>query len=396
MGNTVKNYDITSILVFGLFLQSARCFFFWKIDLIYSIVTAIYFLRLFFISKRRNRELNYRKIQICICLILFNVFYVSQGINSFIVYVLTNIPILYLLVISNNELSVLLKKITLYYSLLLLLSITIYLLLIFGLNIPNIGIVRISEDSDFLFNNYLLYIKPVFSDNRFSIQRFNGFLQEPGHISMLSVLLLFANRFNLRKWTSYILLLSIVLSFSLAGYILLLLSVCLYVFFIVKNIKYKCFAFFLVLIFILLLLDNDFVRDLVVSRAFNQETLSDSLSNRSGVMANVLYENMNVKELFLGIDNYTDLINSGLISGNSYKLFILRYGLLGCVFPFIFYFIFVFYSRNKIYSLLFFGVIIICFLQRTYPWWYSWIFTYISGIARSEVFDNYSKLDHHI
>ena len=53
--------------------------------------------------------------------------------------------------------------------------------------------------------------------------------------------------------------------------------------------------------------------------------------------------------------------------------FMVFHGLMGVLYVFLFYIISLFYATDKKFALLFFIFILICFWQRTYSLWFSWI-----------------------
>ena len=53
--------------------------------------------------------------------------------------------------------------------------------------------------------------------------------------------------------------------------------------------------------------------------------------------------------------------------------FVVFHGLLGILYVFLFYILSLFYAKDKKYAWLFFILILLCFWQRTYALWFSWI-----------------------
>ena len=69
-----------------------------------------------------------------------------------------------------------------------------------------------------------------------------------------------------------------------------------------------------------------------------------------------------------------------LISGAGYKIYILYYGMVGLILVFLFYLSVIPSHPDKRYTISFFILISLCFMQRDYPFWYSWLFPYVVGI----------------
>ena len=75
------------------------------------------------------------------------------------------------------------------------------------------------------FSNSLFLILPITS---FPFPRFQSIFLEPGHLGMISSLMLYMIRYNMRSWQGIIIFLSSLLSMSLAAYMLLFLGMVIY------------------------------------------------------------------------------------------------------------------------------------------------------------------------
>ena len=67
--------------------------------------------------------------------------------------------------------------------------------------------------------------------------------------------------------------------------------------------------------------------------------------------------------------------------GNGFKYFVVRKGFLGLLIGFLFYVYILLKSKDRKYAILFFAFVCICFWQRTYLTWFSWIICYEYAIS---------------
>lgn len=67
--------------------------------------------------------------------------------------------------------------------------------------------------------------------------------------------------------------------------------------------------------------------------------------------------------------------------GAGYMLSICRYGLIGTIVSVLFYFVYVLMSKDKKFAFCCLLFIVLIYLQRSYPFWFSWIICFIYGIT---------------
>ena len=102
-----------------------------------------------------------------------------------------------------------------------------------GHPLPVLAYVDFNDDVHFLNNCILYYDNADFT----FLPRFRGFFIEPGQLATPCVFLFFARGGKFKDWRNIILLIAIVLSFSLAGYIALLIGVFLKSIFVSKKFR---------------------------------------------------------------------------------------------------------------------------------------------------------------
>ena len=249
------------------------------------------------------------------------------------------------------------------FSILVGLGVVSWLMIYFGALQPIGTVETISEDVS-KQSGYLVYPFTIMIANSDAI-RFRGMFDEPGVIGSYSAILLCINRFNLKDWRSYPLILSGILSFSFFFYIILFVYIAFQLVFIKKKPSY--FVLFLVLIAgsFSLTKNNDIIYELLWRRfEWDAEAVQFVGDNRSGAESAIelFYQNIKgTKQYWFGVDNKDQLL-SILNESSSYKNAILLYGML---FFLLYCFFFVFYgfknitNRNAfwVYSLVFIGMV---------------------------------------
>ncbi len=134
--------------------------------------------------------------------------------------VLMFLPVIWLLQLPLEYKEDLLDFTTKWYAILLIPSLLTYWISLF-ISLPSIGLFNHPNYAP--FTNHVFYIKTTYDYGTF--ERFNAFFLEPGHQALLSTFMMIANRFRFKQcpWL-WVLLISTIFSFSLAGYLLLALG----------------------------------------------------------------------------------------------------------------------------------------------------------------------------
>lgn len=234
------------------------------------------------------------------------------------------------------------------------------------------------------FDNYLFFLKNNMYNTSFgSIFRFSGPFLEPGHQSILCSLLLVANRFQMKRYPMlWILLISIFASFSLAGYVILLIGFCL-----VKMRNVTALVGLGVVLaggvfFVQEVWDNgnNPVKVLILDRLEFDGAKGIKGNNRTIVQTDYFFKQcVDDGTIWLGVRTQKEMKLK--IRGAGFKIFMLKYGIIGTVFAAIIYLMLIPKYANRRYAASFFVLIVLIFLQRAYPSWYSWLFTYTLGIG---------------
>lgn len=300
-----------------------------------------------------------------------------QGQGPGVFFSLAAFPLLFLT--RTDALKDSIRYVTKWTAILLLLSFCTYLWMSVDKDVPYLFTWQPVSYYPF-FRNYFFYIHNL-SDSQITLFRFNGPFVEPGHLSMAAVWLLIATRVNLKSFYSWILIISILLSYSLAGYVLLALAVLF--------IKIRSFKSIVVIAFVCIvgaayvgtLPDDSQFKVLIMERLEADKTKGIRGNNRSLEQTDNYYNNLTIEEFLGGMD--WDKLEMKLarrtISGAGLKIFIITYGLVALLFYIWTYYCVAMESRDRIYAMSYFVIIVICILQRAYPQLFSWYYPFIAA-----------------
>lgn len=244
------------------------------------------------------------------------------------------------------------------------------------------------------FDNHLLYLKTTADYGTF--ERFNAFFLEPGHQALLSSFLMMANRFDFkRNRFLYVLLVSVIFSFSLAGY---MLTIAGYLLLKVNSVlKFMLMAGAIAALFFGVQTWNDgnnAVNELILGRLEYDES--------KGIKGNNRVDQTTDDEFAKFMDRgyawtgAREKINADLIAGAGYKIYILHLGLIGVLLALAFYLSLIPSHPDWKYSLSFLVVLMVCFASRSYPEWYSWMFPYITGIYLAKARKDGTLVEEHV
>lgn len=309
-------------------------------------------------------------------IVLFALWYIwidgaIMGLVNFLMF----LPILYLLQLPYEYKKELLQFSTKWYAILLIPALLMYWMSFFT-SVPSIGTFVQQDYPPFI--NHVFYIETTFDD--MFISRFNAFFLEPGHQALLSTFLMIANRFRFKecKWL-WVLLLAVIFSFSLAGYLLAAIGYTL----LRVNTILKAIIVGVLGMLVLGFVSNwaggeNAMNEMIVRRLEQDDKKGIKGNNRFTSNTDFTYsKTVKNGEMWTGVQYKT---NMNLIEGAGFKIFIIKYGLIGVILSLILYLTILPSKPDYRYTISFLIVLALCFLQRSYPTWYSWIFPYVIGI----------------
>lgn len=323
-------------------------------------------------------------------------------------YVLgTFFPAIMILLLDDNHRACCLQYIFKWFAYLMIPSIIVYLLVeLVGL--PSLGQLNVFPESEvhygmeshYLIRDNYLFFTPFTRDRDW--ERFCGPFVEPGHLGMMLAFLLFSTGFQIKKNETKINLVALLLTMSLAGYLLTFLGY-LFIKYERKDmslIKIMSICFVLLSIYLTAIYykdGNNLLNEKVVSRLEYDEENIIVGNNRVHREINLYLARMytDTKLLLTGYDDktITYLYMTGS-TGTGIKMWLVKYGLIGTLMAMMFYIVELFYCKNRRYVWLAFVFVFLMFYQRSYPFWHSWIICYTYGLSlhnRKEIV-GYKKL----
>lgn len=358
------------------------------IDMVVALICFNYF------RKNALFETTNTKILAAVIIIIGNL-WTKHGTSSILAYPgeLMNVLLPCLLICLRLDVQIdIFRSLTKYLSITLLLSAGYWFLHLSGISLPHFTTISYTEsfEQGWVVNNYILF-QESFSYIQEGLVpeylRFRGVFLEPGHAGSIAAIFLFANRFEIKNISNCILLFIVVITFSTAAYVILVLGLILY--FLSKR-QYN--RIFITLVFFGVLIayfsqyneGSNIVNEFLLDKLTNEDR---GLERRFTEEANRLYDNLwNTFDIFWG---YGATVSVPHAAG--YKIFIINNGLLGVFFVIWGYFL-IYRTRRSQYAFFLFIVVISSFLQRTYCYWDAFLDPYILGVSYVSLNSNLKQM----
>lgn len=258
--------------------------------------------------------------------------------------------------ISNEELRIALSYVTKFLAIIVSISLPMWLINAFVYELPVIGQLDLSQmkGAEYVYNNYLFFVTNAGKD----YMRFYSMFDEPGVLGTFSAFVLFANKYRF-NYQNTIILLGAIFTYSMAFYILTFIG---FIFYSMTSIKKM-----LILLFSLssiCYVTYYFLRD---DLAFNYAVISriesfgmDQVEDRTdGITNNYWKKYIKSNDLYWGMGD-----EKPILEGNSYKMFIIEYGIQGTITLFLMYLVLIKKMNKSI--LCFCMIFILSFLQRPF------------------------------
>lgn len=338
-----------------------------------------------------RHTMSHRNFIACfLCLLMYSVldlFHITD-FPSLVVYVVRHVCLVWLVILlSDVEKERLVDVFTKIYVAIVgvsLLSFTLYSL---GVDLPY---TTVKYELSTGYSDFKCYPFLLIPNELGTVVRFQSVFLEPGHLGMISSLLLYVNRYRLKQLRVLILLLSVLVSLSLAAYVLLIIGAILhYIMNSKRALKRVVLSFvYLLLIFIVgisyYIYDPDSVfSQLIVERLDYSEEKGIRGNNRTSASFDSFYDGFfKTSDCLLGIDADVYSAKFGGVSGggnSSYKTFIVQYGLIGLFVLTLFYLIYTYLHKSRLLM----GFLLLysaSFWQRPYALWEVELFLFI-GVA---------------
>jgi len=240
------------------------------------------------------------------------------------------------------------------------------------------------QQSYLIRSNYIFYCFSNFYDFRF-----NGPFIEPGHLGIMTAFLLFADGYDFKKYTTYILIFTLLLTMSLAGYVLCFAGYLFYKY-DTNKIQFSFIVFFLASIIIVYFFGkiykggDNLLNNYILSRLEYDEEKGFSGNNRVFGQIDIYYAAMfnDTQTLLFGYNkDIIDYLAWNHSRGSGFIMCMVSHGLIGTIAGLLFYIFYYLIADNRKTALLFLVFVLMLYWQRTYPFWFSWLICYVFGIT---------------
>lgn len=379
------------LVIFLDMLNGAYPWFFWDVkpsylNILFAIISILY-LKINGIKLQTSTNYAFG-LFLLFASTFFNVN--SASITEIISQLLFFVPIWALTCDINNSERIF-STVAKWFSVILVPSMILHLLFLATDFPPSVIVVNEAAPSNYIYFNYFILIKNIVMED-YQI-RFCSIFLEPGYLGTLLSFLLYVGKFDFKKRYNLILLLALVLTISLAGYVIAAMG---WIFIKLqegKSIKR------LVQIFIVLGLvywggisyngGNNILNDNILSRLQYDEDKGISGNNRTSHLADAYFEQYSKNgQILFGVGQQTiRKINGGTtkgadfndqIRGAGYKIFFMTNGIIQAVIILIGY-LHIMKRSEKKYSICFLLLVIMTFIQASYPLSSSWLIPFVFG-----------------
>lgn len=338
------------------------------------VVDALLMIVLSFLPIKINLNLKLAFIVVSILALVFWAIYINGPVYGAIT-ILQFLIVLILIQLPFEYLKDLLNFTVKWFAIMLIPSLLIYWALFF-VDLPSFG--TFVHPVYVPFDNYIFYIRTTWDNQVFP--RFNAFLLEPGHLALLCTFLTIACRYRFKenKWL-LILAISTVFSFSLAGYLLYVIGyVLLKVNSAIKGIAVAIGLAVAATAAIGLGGGENALNKLILERLERDEHAGIKGNNRFTDSTDFIYQQSFEKgKAWTGVQNTTNMEN---VKGAGYKIYIIKNGFIGILLSLLFYILVIPSQPDYRYTISYLIVLSLCFIQRSAPEMYHWLFPYVTGI----------------
>lgn len=336
--------------------------------LVWGIGTELSFILLCFLfvilyPRRRRLRKDYVFFSLFILLPVFVIRPLFSGFHlSGVLYLLL---FLMLPCITYSEGEKALNILTNILSLIITISLPMWLIHVFIVPIPHIGYFDLSQlkGSEAIYENHIFFVSFVGNEGYY---RFYSMFDEPGVLGTLSAFILFARKdeFNTKN---IIILLGGIFTYSLAFYILSIVGFLYAYTKKPKTLLLVIFISFPIAFSINYFLKDDIAYQQAIIYRLGDNSLEENLDRRTNYRVDRYYNNM--VSTFDGLwglgSKKIDAL--GLDEGQSYKRFVLEFGTLGLLSMLILYFLII-KTRYSYLSIGFYIIFFLSFLQRPFAW----------------------------
>lgn len=395
-----SNKKTTSLLwcslVFVFFLATMRCWIGFggrKLLMVYAFPVVM--LGLYFV-KQVKYEFRTRYVVFSAIMAISSVFSLktNMNINGYIFQMWPAISFFFVLSIPDNEKEYVFKKIVKWFGILMMLGIPIYLITQF-VRLPGFGTIIAEYNAELVkgeCTNYLFYIYHHQLSDGMSFRRFNGPFIEPGDVGCATAFLLMATRFDFKKYRYlWAVLAALVLSLSLAGYMLTFFAYMVKSYYEDKRNFKTITVIFVILLGVYLFGTiynggDNIINEKILARLQYDEETGISGYNRTSLLKVEYFMAMfnDPKVMLYGYDQSTIEMLFRYNNGAGIVNKFLTVGIvrvIGLILPFAY---FAFSSSSRKYAWMFFVFFLLFYSQRA-DIWLNYVMSYVYGIRLYEM-----------
>lgn len=347
-----------------------------------------------YVYKSVNKiSLNKSRNTICGFLLLALGFVMMNGLNlTILIRSFLFVYPLWVLFSDIKNSQILLSKVTTWLSYIIGLGLILHLYMVLNGKFLGLPIVH-PTNSYYTFFNYFVLLESINS----SSNRFTSIFLEPSFCATLIAFLLYTNKYDFKKKANWVLFIGLIFTYSLAGYLLTLLGYIYYLYQRGVKVRYYILAFFLFAGFYHISVtynDGDNAVNNLIFKRFEYDKEKGIVGNNRFSDATDYYlDQMFSDGTFVfglgaeeitringgqGWEEQSDYVNQ--IRGAGYKIFLLYYGVFTTVIFLLAYMLLgplntVPSSRKYLRG--FVILIVVTFLQASYPASYAWLIPFI-------------------
>lgn len=263
------------------------------------------------------------------------------------------------------------------YAILLLISLAFYFLHIAG--VPLLSVY--SDYGLYGTDNYFFFV--LTHGDMGGFNRFRCIFGEPGFMTLGLIPLFFAGKFNLRDKYNLILLLAELVSFSLAGYAILVIAVLYFAFNKASEYKKHARIFLLVLalfVSVFVVRNQDFF-DIIDANILSRVAVSETTGNIAGYNRSTEYMDWKFDQFKktpalisgIGANAMNDMRAKTGIDDNGgnagFKIYVFQYGIIG-VFLFVLFYFLCFRNNRSLDNFIYLICLLLLLFQNSYVDWY--------------------------
>lgn len=207
-------------------LYSMNAWMFWHLPEL--LIPSIFMVGFLIIAITARNAFSFQSNAIVVFALLALIFGINANLNGYIFAILKFLPFILFVSLKDSIQHDIYESLLKVFCLILGISIIGWIFHLIGRDlVPGIldvyGWSERRNDFQYVFENHYLYVVNLRMED-YILNRFSSIYMEPGYFGCLLCVLLYIERFDFSKWTTKVMLVSLALTFSLAGYLVFAFS----------------------------------------------------------------------------------------------------------------------------------------------------------------------------